>query len=47
VADPQPRDLIELRLRNGSWVELEIQKIPDLYDPLSPTMTLVVGNPAK
>jgi len=47
VADPQPRDLIELRLRNGAWVELEIQKIPDLYDPLSPTMTLVVGNPAK
>jgi len=47
VADPQPRDLLEIRLRDGSWREFEIQKIPDLYDPLSPTMTLVVGNPAK
>src|SRR6266849_5398563 len=44
---PQPRDLIELRLKNGAWVELEIQKVPDLYDPLLPTVTLIVGNPAK
>ena len=44
---PQPRDLIELRLKDGSWLELEIQKVPDLYDPLLPTVTLIVGNPAK
>ncbi|SRR5229473_3604956 len=47
VADPQPRDLLEIRMRDGSWREFEIQKIPDLYDPLAPTTTLIVGNPAK
>jgi len=34
-------------MRDGSWREFEIQKIPDLYDPLAPTTTLIVGNPAK
>src|SRR6266481_5697968 len=47
VADPQPRDLLEIRMRDGSWRETEIQKVPDLYDPISPTTTLIVGNPAK
>jgi len=47
VAPPQPRDLLEIRMADGSWVEGEIQKVPDLYDPLGPTFTMMVGNPAK
>jgi hypothetical protein len=44
---PQPRDLLELQLKDGSWQEFEIQRVPDLYDPNSPTIQLVIGNPAK
>ncbi len=47
VALPQPRDLLTIRLRDGSWIEFEIQRVPDFYDPLSPTIQLSVGNPAK
>ena len=44
---PQPRDLVELQLKNGTWREFEITSVPDLYDPNSPTIQLVIGNPAK
>ncbi len=44
---PEHLELIELKLRDGTWKECEVRRRPDAFDPISPTVQLVIGDPAK
>lgn len=44
---PEPFKLLELKLANGKWKKLNIVNVPDLLDPLSPTITIITNTEEK
>jgi hypothetical protein len=41
---PQNRDRVDV-LIGGNWLQFEVKRTPDIYDPLGPTYQFKIGSP--